>query len=124
MEKSVKTTIEELAKNNWRFGMYDIIFDRENNVCLNGLWSCENDITMNEIARKRDGKKDIEGNYKVTWIQPDNKDKDDVCIIGELVIKNMKFYYSFEWKENGVSTYFGIGIKMNNQLIVFYLQQS
>lgn len=123
MGYSAETTIEELTKKDWRFGIYDIIYDKKNNLCLNGLWSSKNDITMNEIARKRDGLKDIEGNYKVTWIQPNNKDNDDVCIIGELVIIKQEHYYSFEWKVDGTSTYFGIGIKMNNQLIVFYLQQ-
>jgi len=124
MENSAKLTIEELDLNSkWRLGIYDIIYDREGSICLNGLWSSNNKRTMNEIARKQGGKEGIVGTYKVSWIQ----NVAPFCICGTLEIEEKKSIYTFKWTkddDNNEPSYIGRGIQMNNQLIVFYLEQN
>ncbi|MGD0712454.1 MAG: hypothetical protein ABR968_14860 [Bacteroidales bacterium] len=120
----IKKTIEDLAKNNdWRFGIYDIIRDRDGNICLNGIWSHNNNEIMNEIARKQDGNRKIDGIYKLAWIQSDK----EICKQGILIIEEINSMYTFEWKEkiyDEKPNYYGMGIEMNNQLVVFYLEQN
>ena len=73
MKNSAKTTIEELVKSEWRLGIYDIIFDRKGNVCLNGLWSNNNNETMNEIARKQNRDNKIEPGLQCARKPPKSK---------------------------------------------------
>jgi hypothetical protein len=115
----------ENLKDFFGIVVYSIEND-EDGYLLNGLWTNNkaNNKIMNEIARKQHGKnQDIQGNYKLAWIEPD--EKFPVC--GTLKIEKTnqeETTYSFEWWEKGNNkkpNFIGKGLRIGEkQLVAFY----
>lgn len=107
-----------MTTNFWGIVKYEIIGDG----CLNGIWNnndtSKNGVIMNEIARKKDkDKNNIEGEYSLSWIEPDQDP-----IVGTLSIKLNGIAYEFEWNiDKRGPVYKGIGLMVGEvNLIAFY----